>query len=46
MLIQGLLIAHALIVIVLSTRILLRDDISSAARLAWFLTMLFIPYVG
>ena len=27
-------------------RILLRDDLSSAARLAWFMVMLFAPYIG
>lgn len=46
MLIQGLVIAHALVVIVFSIRILLRDDLSAAARLAWFLVMLFVPYVS
>lgn len=46
MLIQGLAIAHALVVIAFSTRILLREDLSSAARLAWFMVMLFAPYVG
>ena len=46
MLIEGLAIVHALVVIAFSTRILLRDDLSSAARLAWFLVMLFAPYVG
>ena len=46
MLIQGFAIVHALAVIVFSTRILLRDDLSSAARLAWFMVMLFAPYVG
>lgn len=46
MLIQGLAIAHALVVIVFSIRILLRDDLSSAARMAWILMMLFTPYFG
>lgn len=46
MLTQGLSIAHAVIVILFSARILLRDDLSSAARLAWILMMLFTPYVG
>lgn len=46
MLSQGLVITHALIVIVLSTRILLRDDLSPAARLAWFVVILFAPYVS
>lgn len=44
--IQILALAHALILIVFSARILLRDDLSSAARLAWFLVMLLGPYVG
>lgn len=46
MLIQVLTVAHAIAVIVFSTRILLRDDLSAAARLAWFLVMLFTPYIG
>lgn len=46
MLISGFAVAHALVVIGFSTRILLRDNLSSAARLAWFLVMLFAPYVG
>ena len=46
MLLQGLALAHALAVIAFSIRILLRDDLSSAARLAWFMVMLFAPYVG
>jgi len=45
-LIQGLAIAHALVVIVFSIRILLRDSFSSAARLSWFMIMFFAPYVG
>lgn len=46
MLIQGLAIAHAVLVVIFSIRILLRDDLSSAARLAWFMVMLFAPYFG
>ena len=46
MLIQGLAISHALVVIVFTVRILLRDDLSSAARLAWIMVMLFTPYFG
>jgi len=46
MLIQGLAIVHALIVIAFSMRILLRGDLSSAARLAWVMVMLFTPYLG
>lgn len=33
-------------VVAFSVRILLRDDLSSAARLAWFMVMLLGPYVG
>ncbi len=32
--------------IVFSIRILLRDNLSSAARLAWFMFLLFMPYIG
>ncbi|HNO76301.1 MAG TPA: cardiolipin synthase [Nitrosomonas mobilis] len=46
MLLQGLVILHTLTVIIFSIRILLRDNLSSAARLAWFMVMLFAPYVG
>ncbi|HNP34877.1 MAG TPA: cardiolipin synthase [Woeseiaceae bacterium] len=46
MLIQGLAIVHALVVIVFSIRVLLRDNLSSAARLAWIMFMLFVPYAG
>jgi cardiolipin synthase len=46
LLIQGLAIVHALAVIGFSIRILLRDNLSSEARLAWFMVMLFAPYVG
>lgn len=44
--IQALSTAHALIVIAFTIRILLRDNLSSAARLAWFMFLLFVPYVG
>lgn len=46
MLIQGLVIAHTAVVVVFSVRILLRNNLSSTARLAWFMFMLFFPYVG
>lgn len=46
MLIQFLAISHILVVIVFSTRILLRDNLSPAARLAWILMMFFTPYFG
>jgi cardiolipin synthase len=44
--IQVLAIIHALVVIVFSIRILLRNNLSSAARLAWIMFMLFTPYFG
>jgi cardiolipin synthase len=44
--VQALATAHALIALGFSVRILLRDNLSSAARLAWFMVMLFAPYVG
>ena len=46
LLIEVLAIVHALVVIVFSIRILLRDNLAPAARLAWFMVMLFAPYVG
>ncbi len=45
-LLQILAVVHAFVVIVFSIRILLRDDFSPAARLAWILLMIFIPYVS
>lgn len=46
MFVQVLLIVHAVAVLAFTMRILLRDDLSSAARLAWFMVMLATPYVG
>ena len=46
MLIQGLAIAHAVAVIIFTARILVRDDLSPAARLAWILLMLSVPYLS
>lgn len=46
MLIQILAIAHAVVVIIFTTRILLRNDFSPAARLAWILLMFFLPYLS
>ena len=37
---------HAVIVTVFAVRILLRNDLISAARLAWFMTLLLAPYAG
>lgn len=44
--IQGLAIAHAVVVILFSIRILLRDDFTSAARLAWIMLMVSVPYLS
>lgn len=46
MLISWLALLHGIAVLVFTTRILLRDTLSPAARLAWFLVMLFTPYIG
>ena len=39
-------VLHALIVIGFTIRILLRDDLSPQARLAWFIILAVLPYVG
>ena len=41
-----LLICHALLVLSFSIRILLRDDLSPPARLAWFIVLSVLPYAG
>ncbi|GLT11235.1 cardiolipin synthase [Sulfitobacter porphyrae] len=41
-----LLTAHILVVIGFTLRILLRDDLSPQARLAWFIILTVLPYVG
>lgn len=41
-----LLIFHALLVAAFSVRILLRDDLSPPARLAWFVVLNMLPYLG
>lgn len=41
-----LLILHALLVLIFTMRILLRDDLSPPARLAWFIVLNLLPYVG
>ncbi|MHA3913521.1 cardiolipin synthase [Halovulum sp. GXIMD14793] len=41
-----LLILHLLIVTGFTIRILLRDDLSPPARLAWFIVLMVLPYVG
>lgn len=37
---------HILIVVIFTARILLRDDLSPPARLAWFIVLVAVPYVG
>ena len=41
-----LLAAHFMVVVAFTTRILLRDDLSPPARLAWFIILAVVPYVG
>lgn len=41
-----LVIFHALLVIAFTLRILLRDDLSPPARLAWFIVLNVLPYFG
>ncbi|WKD49258.1 cardiolipin synthase [Microbulbifer spongiae] len=40
------LILHVIIVVGFTIRILLRDDLSPTSRLAWFVVILILPYVG
>src|SRR5680860_1819427 len=41
-----LLIAHTIIVVSLTLRILLRDDLSPPARLAWIIVLILLPVAG
>ncbi|SIN85718.1 phospholipase D-like domain-containing protein [Vannielia litorea] len=41
-----LLTLHALLVIGFTLRILLRDDLSPPARMAWFVVLAAVPYIG
>ena len=41
-----IVIFHALLVIAFTLRILLRDDLSPPARLAWFIVLNVLPYFG
>ncbi|MFK7880226.1 cardiolipin synthase [Roseobacter sp.] len=41
-----LAVIHLLLVVSFTARILLRDDLSPPARLAWFIVLNVIPYVG
>ena len=39
-------VVHALLVVSMTLRILWRDDISAPARLAWFIIIVTLPYLG
>ena len=41
-----LLICHTIVVVSLTVRILLRDDLSPPARLAWIIVLMLLPFVG
>ena len=41
-----LLSLHIVLVATFTTRILLRDDLSPPARLAWFVVLMVLPYTG
>ena len=41
-----ILILHVVLVLVFTIRILLRDDLSPPARLAWFVVLNVLPYIG
>ncbi len=44
--ITALLIIHLLIVVIFTIRILLRGDLSPPARLAWFIILMVLPFMG
>ncbi len=46
MLLTALVILHGLIVTAFTLRILLRDDLSPPARMAWFVVIAALPYLG
>lgn len=41
-----LLFLHGLLVLAITLRILLRDDFSPPARLAWFIVLMILPFIG
>lgn len=41
-----LAVGHTLLVVAFTTRILLREDLSPPARLAWFIVLNLLPYLG
>lgn len=41
-----ILFLHGLLVVAITLRILLRDDLSPPARLAWFIVLMLLPFVG
>ncbi len=46
MIVNILLLSHAVLVIALTQRILWRNDLTPVARLAWFIIILLFPYAG
>ncbi len=41
-----ILFLHGLLVLAFTLRILLRDDLSPPARLAWFIVLMILPFIG
>lgn len=46
MIVTALIVLNGLVVLSFTLRILLRDDLSPPARLAWFITLMLVPFVG
>ena len=46
LIVQVTAVLHATIVLVFSVRILLRDDLTPAARMAWLMVLFIAPYLG
>ena len=42
----AVLVFHTILVVAFTVRILLRDDLSPPARLAWFVVLNLLPYFG
>ncbi len=43
---NALLFLHGIVVVGFTLRILLRDDLSPPARLAWFIVLMILPFIG
>ncbi|WP_323763728.1 cardiolipin synthase [Marinovum sp.] len=46
MIVTALLVLHGVIVLSFTLRILMRDDLSPPARLAWFIALMLLPFFG